>query len=96
MTAPIYIKRNLNVVDRYEAPKVRAVRFIENYPQSHWHVNCGHPRIQLLRNLYWVQTRTGAVQVGNGQWVVLHETDGLSVVADEDFNATYEPLSDYE
>ena len=96
MTAPQYITRGLNTEDRYEAPSFRAIRFVEGMPSSHWHVNFGHPRIELLKDLYWVQTKTGPVEIFDGQWVVLHPTNGLYVMSDEDFNKAFEPLSDYE
>lgn len=96
MAAPKYVHRNLNNEDRYKAPVFEAVQFLGEYPQSHWHVNCGHPRIALLKDLHWVQTRTGPVQIFDRQYVVLSPESGLSVWNDEDFNATFEPLSEYE
>lgn len=94
--APQYIARGLNVSDRYAAERVRAIRFVEGMETSHWHVNIGHPRIKVLRDIFWVQTRTGAMQIFDGQWVVLLEEAGLSIMDDKDFTSTFEPLSDYE
>lgn len=96
MQAPQYINRNHNLADHYQAARIHAIRFIKEMPSSHWFVNFGHPRIKLLRNLYWVQTRTGPVEIHDGQWVVLSENDGLSTMDDDDFIARYQPLSDYE
>jgi hypothetical protein len=96
MSAPQYVHKNLNDVDRYSASIFRAVQFHVTLPQSHWHVNCGHPKIDLLKDLFWVQTRTGPVEIGDGQWVVLSGSDGLSVLDAEAFSNTFEPLSDYE
>lgn len=89
MTAPIYINRSHNQFPE-QSLKVEAVQFIVDNPRTHWHVNFGHPKIETLKDLYWVHTIHGPVEIADRQWVVKNDL-GISIFNDQIFSDIYQP-----
>lgn len=96
MSAPIYHSNvvKISVGGTLIPACVAAIRFAKDDPTTHWHVNCGHPRIPELDGKYWVDTKDGVVEIADGDWVIVrHDADSRpQVVTAAAFDAEFEPV----